>query len=90
MVAELAANAVSHGHVEGRDFRLLMTLAGDVLRVGVVDTRGDLLPCVRAPETDDESGRGLVLVAALAVDWGVEHGPSPRKTVWAEVAVVGA
>jgi hypothetical protein len=39
------------------------------------------------PAPDSESGRGLVIVEALADRWGVELGPRPRKTVWAECGV---
>ncbi|MEU1085345.1 ATP-binding protein [Streptomyces sp. NPDC005576] len=90
VVAELAANAVVHGYVQGRDFRLGLTLSGDTLRIEAVDTRQDRLPRVRASGADSESGRGLLLVEALAARWGVEHGPFPRKTVWAEVTLTGA
>ncbi|MBB1257099.1 ATP-binding protein, partial [Streptomyces sp. OF3] len=60
---------------------------GDTLRVEVADPRGDRLPAVAAEAESDEheSGRGLVLVAALADRWGVVVGPTPRKTVWAEI-----
>ncbi|MFF0460153.1 ATP-binding protein [Streptomyces mexicanus] len=85
IVAELAANAVTHGRVPGRDFRLLLYVVGDTLRIEVTDTRGDRLPRVRPAAGDAESGRGLLLVEALADRWGVVPGPSPRKTVWAEV-----
>ncbi|WP_328721278.1 ATP-binding protein [Streptomyces sp. NBC_00247] len=90
VVAELAANAVVHGYVQGRDFRLGLTLSDDTLRIEVIDTRGERLPRVRASGAESESGRGLVLVEALAERWGVEHGPFPRKTVWAEVALTGS
>lgn len=90
VVAELAANAVVHGYVPGRDFRLMLTLSGDTLRIEAVDTRRDALPLVRTPGADSESGRGLVLVEALAARWGVDHGPVPRKTVWAEVVLTGS
>ncbi|CAL9638058.1 hypothetical protein [Streptomyces griseomycini] len=41
---------------------------------------------LRAPDTDSESGRGLLLVTALAADWGVtDRRPGPGKTVWAVV-----
>jgi hypothetical protein len=33
---------------------------------------------------DDESGRGLLIVAALADRWGSEPYPPSGKTVWAE------
>jgi anti-sigma regulatory factor (Ser/Thr protein kinase) len=88
VVAELAANAVLHGRVPGRDFRLTLTVGhGRRLRVEVTDTRGEALPSSgRVPPRDDaESGRGLLLVEALADAWGVDAGPPPRKTVWAEL-----
>ncbi|MFD7136650.1 ATP-binding protein [Streptomyces sp. NPDC059894] len=87
IVAELAANAVTHGRVAGRDFRLLLHVIGDTLRIEVSDTRGDRTPCVGQVPPDSESGRGLVLVEALAARWGVGAGPGPRKTVWAEVSL---
>lgn len=86
IVAELAANAATHGRVPGRDFRLLLYVVGDTLRIEVTDTRGDQLPHPQHAATDAESGRGLLLVDALADRWGVVAGPPPRKTVWAEVA----
>ncbi|MFJ2173929.1 ATP-binding protein [Streptomyces sp. NPDC087851] len=85
LVAELAANAASHGRVAGRDFRLTLRLAGDVLRIEVADTRRERLPVLQRPPVDAESGRGLLLVDALADRWGVTEGLFPRKTVWAEV-----
>ncbi|MFI8213659.1 ATP-binding protein [Streptomyces werraensis] len=85
IVAELAANAVTHGRVSGRDFRLLLYVVDDTLRVEVTDTRGDRLPCPQHSADDAESGRGLLLVEALADRWGVVPGPPPLKTVWAEV-----
>ncbi|WUH91486.1 ATP-binding protein [Streptomyces sp. NBC_00433] len=87
VVAELAANAALHGRVPGRNFRLTLEVkAADRLRIEVTDTRGERLPAVPRPgEPDAESGRGLLLVSALAVRWGVTSGPFPSKTVWAEV-----
>lgn len=88
VVAELAANAVLHGRVPGRDFRLTLTVTdGTRLRVEVTDTRGGALPSSgRVPPRDDaDSGRGLLLVEALSEAWGVDVGPPPRKSVWAEL-----
>ncbi|MFD7126907.1 MULTISPECIES: ATP-binding protein [Streptomyces] len=90
VIGELATNAALHGHVPGRDFRILLSVYDDVLRIEVVDTRSESLPVKQAPATDSESGRGLLLVEALSVRWGTEHGPFPRKTVWAEVALTGS
>ncbi|MEU6093686.1 ATP-binding protein [Streptomyces sp. NPDC047079] len=85
VVAELAANAATHGRVPGRDFRLMLYVVGGTLRIEVADTRGDRLPSARQPAAESESGRGLLLVEALADRWGVAPGPRPRKTVWAEL-----
>ncbi|UYQ62469.1 ATP-binding protein [Streptomyces peucetius] len=88
IVAELATNAAVHGRVPGRDFRLELAVedGGKRLRIAVTDTRGDRLPRAAAhPTADSESGRGLLIVEALADRWGVALGPVPRKTVWAEL-----
>ncbi|MEV5092018.1 ATP-binding protein [Actinospica acidiphila] len=85
VVAELAANAVTHGRVPGRDFRLAFYVVGHTLRIEVSDTRGDRLPQHQPPSPDAESGRGLLLVEALADRWGVSEDRFPRKTVWAEL-----
>ncbi|MFF3839514.1 ATP-binding protein [Streptomyces sp. NPDC001930] len=85
LVAELAANAATHGRVAGRSFRLALLRHGGVLRIEVTDTRGERLPHVQPSTPEGDSGRGLLLVEALADRWGVEQGPVPRKTVWAEL-----
>uniref|UniRef100_A0AAU3GU42 ATP-binding protein n=1 Tax=Streptomyces sp. NBC_01401 TaxID=2903854 RepID=A0AAU3GU42_9ACTN len=86
IVAELAANAAVHGRVPGRDFRLSLAVHEDgLLRIEVTDTRGDQLLAPMAPTGDAETGRGLLIVEALADRWGVDQGPVPRKTVWAEI-----
>jgi anti-sigma regulatory factor (Ser/Thr protein kinase) len=92
VVAELAANAATHGHVPGRSFRLSLALASPgVLRIEVTDTRGDRLPVSPRATVDPhaESGYGLLLVEALAARWGVRCGPVPVKTVWAELDLRG-
>ncbi|MFG2561195.1 ATP-binding protein [Streptomyces sp. NPDC048496] len=94
IVAELAANAMVHGRVPGRDFRLDLTVhgGGALLRIEVSDARGECLPLGPAdtavPDGDCESGRGLLIVEALADRWGVSPGPFPRKAVWAELDLV--
>ncbi|MFJ2259888.1 ATP-binding protein [Streptomyces sp. NPDC087844] len=89
IVAELAANAITHGRVPGRDFQLMLYVVGGTLRIEVTDARGDRP--VSPPEQrgdDAESGRGLVIVEALSDRWGVTPGRPPRKTVWAEINLV--
>ncbi|MFD7775707.1 ATP-binding protein [Streptomyces sp. NPDC059753] len=88
VVAELAANAALHGRVQGRDFLLALTLdeAAGTLHIAVSDTRGECRPAVPPEQApDDESGRGLLLVDALADRWGTEPRPPSGKTVWAEI-----
>ncbi|MFE6361607.1 ATP-binding protein [Streptomyces sp. NPDC057806] len=89
IVAELANNAATHGRVPGRNFQLLLYVVGDTLRIEVTDTLGDWLPHPQPTTADTadtaESGRGLILVTALADRWGVTRHLPPRKTVWAEV-----
>ncbi|WP_371662413.1 ATP-binding protein [Streptomyces sp. NBC_00280] len=87
IVAELAANAVTHGRVPGRDFRLTVYVIATTLRIEVTDTCGDRPPCPQPPSDDAEFGRGLALVEALADRWGWGPGLRPRKTVWAEIDV---
>ncbi|WP_405584097.1 ATP-binding protein [Streptomyces sp. NBC_01092] len=88
IVAELASNAVLHGRVPGRDFRLRLKLDADrTLRIEVTDARGDRIPQVRDTVGGEaESGRGLLIVAAYADRWGVDEAPANCKTVWAELA----
>ncbi|MFV0135278.1 ATP-binding protein [Streptomyces sp. HMX87] len=87
VVAELAANAVLHGRVPGRDFRLgLHLMDAGALRIEVTDARGDRVPRLQDPADGQEGGRGLHIVAAYADRWGVDRTPAPAKTVWAELA----
>ncbi|WP_313896436.1 ATP-binding protein [Streptomyces sp. 2BBP-J2] len=87
IVAELANNAVTHGRVPGRDAELRLSREdGGRVRVEVSDARGERLPETRDAGTGEEGGRGLLLVAALAKEWGTAPRPgAPGKTVWAVV-----
>ena len=89
IVAELAANAATHGRVKGRDFQLAVGVREEtVLRIELTDTKGGCLPVASVPDEHAESGRGLLIVGAMADRWGVVPGPVPRKTVWAELDLV--
>ena len=93
LVGELAANAATHGRVPGRDFELRLALTADVLRIEVSDTRAERRPpepgSVRTPAPLAESGRGLVLVEALADRWMVLDRGAVGKTVRAELDLPG-
>ncbi|MFE7463474.1 ATP-binding protein [Streptomyces sp. NPDC057499] len=87
LVSELATNALVHGAVEGRLFRVRLTLTATALRVAVSDPRGERLPDVREATDEECYGRGLLIVKRIADRWGVE----PRvvgKTVFAELSLL--
>lgn len=86
IVAELAANAFFQGRVPGRDFRLDLDTPAGTLHIEVTDARGDRFPGHRPNAGPDaESGRGILLVTALADRWGTSLFGPGGKTVWAEM-----
>ncbi|MFI1027029.1 ATP-binding protein [Streptomyces sp. NPDC020951] len=95
VLAELAANAVRHGHVPGRDFHLRLRVIAhtQTVRIEVTDTRAERVPprpdALPAPGVEDTGGRGLLLVAGLASrwNWHLRSDGGPGKTVWAEYAL---
>ncbi|EKX63508.1 ATP-binding protein [Streptomyces ipomoeae] len=93
VVAELSANAVTHGRVPGRDFELRLSLPTGSLRIEVTDTRAERVPpgpgAVPTPGLLDDSGRGLTLVDALADRWEVQDRDPPGKTVLVEIDLPG-
>ncbi|MCK8680488.1 ATP-binding protein [Streptomyces lichenis] len=89
IAGELAANALLHGRVAGRMFRVEVSLDAKVLRVAVTDARGERLPEQREAGVEEQCGRGLAIVDALAARWGVER-LVVGKRVWAELDVDAA
>jgi anti-sigma regulatory factor (Ser/Thr protein kinase) len=84
LASELATNALVHG-IGGVELRL--RLSRDHLLLESVDG-GHHMPRRRRAEQDDEGGRGLQLVAALAHRWGFR--PSDDgKVVWVEFDLSG-
>jgi anti-sigma regulatory factor (Ser/Thr protein kinase) len=83
VASELVGNAVRHG---GTDVVLELRVNLSSLVIAVRDGSA-VLPMVRAVEADEEQGRGLGIVAALAVDWGSDSLPDGGKRVWAELAL---
>ena len=82
LTSELVTNAVVHA---GSEVDVVVRLTGAVARVEVTD-RSDLVPAPRHSGVEDDSGRGLALVQALARCWGTSRQPGGGKTVWFEVA----
>lgn len=90
VTAELASNAIRHGGVPGRDFRLTLLLLPHGLRIEVTDTRPERLPphpTAPSSPADATSGRGLLLVEAYADRRGCTAHDAYTKTVWAEVSL---
>lgn len=81
VTSELVGNLVVHARTSGE---LTLRLWADAMRVEVTD-RGPATPSPREADATSESGRGLMIVAAVSVAWGVAPAPD-GKTVWADVA----
>ncbi|MFI2375306.1 ATP-binding protein [Streptomyces sp. NPDC018964] len=83
--SELVTNVVQHLG-EGVPVTVRVSCDdGGRTRLEVTDPDPRALPVLRAAvDVDAESGRGLALLDALAVRWGVAHGPG-GKTVWCEL-----
>jgi CheY-like chemotaxis protein/anti-sigma regulatory factor (Ser/Thr protein kinase) len=81
VVTELVTNAFLHA---GTSCELRVGLTDRALRLQVTDY-GAGMPDPQVAEAGAEHGRGLLLVSALCVAWGVEALPDGGKIVWAEI-----
>jgi CheY-like chemotaxis protein/anti-sigma regulatory factor (Ser/Thr protein kinase) len=86
VVSELVTNAFVHA---GTRCELRVGLTDRALRLQVTDY-GPGMPDPRPADERAEHGRGLLLVSALSVGWGVEALPDGGKVVWAELLRSGA
>ncbi|WP_037832256.1 ATP-binding protein [Streptomyces sp. NRRL F-4474] len=82
-VTELLANVVRHLG-EGTPVTLRISGRATRTRVELTDPAPAARPAPREAAGDDESGRGLALLDALALRWGVSQGQG-TKTVWCEL-----
>jgi anti-sigma regulatory factor (Ser/Thr protein kinase) len=87
LVSELVTNALRHATGPIGVSLVRPVALGDVLRVEVSDPIPEP-PRERAARPEDESGRGLQLVAHTSRRWGTRPGGA-GKTVWFELAVPG-
>lgn len=85
MISELVTNAILHGG-EGA----LLTLTYDDLKVRAeVRDSSPAMPVVRSYSETATTGRGMVIVDALAAAWGT-FAVDGGKVVWFELAAGGA
>lgn len=80
VVSELVTNAVTHG---GGWCELRLICGDAYVRVEVTD-RMSVSPVVREFDAEHEHGRGMIVVDALASEWGVDVSAA-AKVVWAQV-----
>ncbi|WTZ88114.1 ATP-binding protein [Streptomyces sp. NBC_01384] len=82
LVTELATNVMKHVG-EGVSATLILEWRAERLRVEVHD-KSRTVPSLRTAGSEEECGRGLHLLAALAVDWGTVL-TAVGKSVWCEI-----
>ncbi|PWV73251.1 Histidine kinase-like ATPase domain-containing protein [Prauserella marina] len=80
VVTELVTNAIVH---TASPSSLRVRRRSNTVRIEVTDNER-AAPFVRAPRSDEAGGRGMLLVSALADEWGVER-TNEGKVVWAEL-----
>ncbi|MFC8092465.1 ATP-binding protein [Streptomyces sp. NPDC057301] len=83
LVTELATNVVKHVG-EGASATLILEWRGERLRLEVHD-KSRAMPSLDLASCDGECGRGLHLLAAVAVEWGTIL-TAAGKAVWCEMA----
>jgi len=83
VVSELAANALTHAH---SSYRVRLAANDVALRIEV-DDGGTGTPEPQPLTDDEEHGRGLHLVGALAASWGMDVAETGGKRVWAELPI---
>ncbi|MEE1831373.1 ATP-binding protein [Streptomyces sp. SP17KL33] len=82
LVTELATNVLKHVG-DGSSATLILETRSERLRVEVHD-KSRVVPSPKIMDCAEECGRGLHLLAALALDWGAEQ-TAGGKAVWCEV-----
>ena len=83
LVSELVTNAVLHA---GGPVTLRVLARSSLLRVEVEDESA-AIPVQRHFGAEAATGRGLLLVEAMAHEWGTTSTPTGGKVVWFELAL---
>ncbi|MFF8789997.1 ATP-binding protein [Streptomyces sp. NPDC015125] len=83
-VSEIVGNVIRHVGEDTPVVVRISGMAGGRTRVEVTDPDARALPVLLRAGGDDERGRGLALMDAVSLRWGVRQ-EDGRKTVWCEV-----
>jgi len=84
LVSELVTNAVVHA---GTQIELRVDIGPGSVLVEVTDYRPGTLPALRVkPDAEREAGRGMLLLDAVAKEWGTRHFAG-GKAVWFKLGV---
>lgn len=93
LLSELTTNAVAHsdsGRTADGKVTVYLARTSTMVHVEVADDGSDAsAPAVRVPDTDDDGGRGLLLVHLLAAEWG-SHCDGTSRSVWFRIVAVEA
>ncbi|WP_328486065.1 ATP-binding protein [Streptomyces zaomyceticus] len=84
VVSELATNALAHGSDAEHGFLVRLEPDDGGIRLEVHDSRDphQSLPGPACPAPEAETGRGLLIVTALADRWGIDPRRPFGKIVW--------
>jgi anti-sigma regulatory factor (Ser/Thr protein kinase) len=85
LATELVTNSCRHAAAKGDPIAVVLALDEGVVRLSVTDTGPGFAAPEPAADPDDEAGRGLLIVDALADRWGVDRAAGAR--VWCELGV---
>ncbi|MEU3399486.1 ATP-binding protein [Streptomyces filamentosus] len=83
VVSELVTNVLSHTSTRTINVTLIRT-GETTARIVVMDTDRTEIVLPACPGDDEEAGRGLRLVASMAVQWGVERVVT-GKLIWCDL-----
>jgi PAS domain S-box-containing protein len=86
LATELVTNSCRHAAAAGDPIGLVLAVDRGVVRLSVTDTGPGFSAPDGEPNPDDENGRGLFIVAAMADRWGVDAEGGSR--VWLELGTV--
>jgi len=83
VASELVTNAVLHGGLEAGSIDMAIQVI-DGVRLEVSQARhSGFVPSLQEPNINDATGRGLMIVAAVSSDWGIDE---TTGKVWAYFA----